>query len=67
MLAGIMLSCENNQQISKEEKKMTKLHNTISINASPEAVWAIVGDMEHCDKWIPGLASVKVEGDWVCS
>lgn len=41
---------------------MTKLHNTIKINASPGEVWAVLGDLAEVNTWVPGIASAKVEG-----
>ena len=37
------------------------LHNTLETSASPEALWAIVGDLPGAAVWIPGIASVSVE------
>ena len=41
---------------------MTKLHNTLSINASPDKVWAILGDLARAPEYVPGIMTAKVEG-----
>ncbi|MBI5379013.1 MAG: SRPBCC family protein [Nitrospirae bacterium] len=41
---------------------MTTFHNTVKIHASPEKVWAVVGDLAGVTKWIPMIAHAKVEG-----
>lgn len=41
---------------------MPKLHNTIKINASPDKVWSVVGDLAAVNTWVPGITSAKVEG-----
>lgn len=36
--------------------------HTIDIDATPDQVWAMLGDIGLVDKWIPGVTSVTVEG-----
>lgn len=40
-----------------------KVIETIVIDASPEKVWAIVGDFAGLDKWLPPVAAIKMEGE----
>ncbi|CAL1238992.1 SRPBCC family protein [Candidatus Methylocalor cossyra] len=39
-----------------------KLSESIEINAPPEAVWAIVGDFAHPEKWLPMVESTTAQG-----
>ena len=39
-----------------------KTVETIEINAAPEAVWAVVGDFAHPEKWVPVVESTTSEG-----
>jgi carbon monoxide dehydrogenase subunit G len=39
-----------------------KLSESIEINAAPEAVWALVGDYAHPEKWLPAVASTTSQG-----
>lgn len=41
---------------------MAKLRNTVRIDASPETVWNVLGDLAATHQWIPGIASARVEG-----
>jgi len=41
---------------------MPKLRNVIMINASPESVWAVLGDLAAVDTWISGIGQVQVDG-----
>lgn len=34
---------------------------TLTVDAPPERVWAVVGDFAHCD-WLPGVARVEAIG-----
>jgi carbon monoxide dehydrogenase subunit G len=36
--------------------------HTIDIDATPERVWEVLGDISSVDRWIPGVTSVAVEG-----
>jgi uncharacterized protein YndB with AHSA1/START domain len=42
---------------------MPRLQNSIAIEASPEEVWAVLGDLEATPQWIPGVVSAQVDGD----
>ncbi len=41
---------------------MPKFRNAVQIDASPDKVWAVVGDLAGVTKWIPMIAHAKVEG-----
>lgn len=41
---------------------MAHLHKTISIEASPEAVWAVLGDLAATSEWLPGTVATRMEG-----
>jgi carbon monoxide dehydrogenase subunit G len=36
--------------------------HTIDIDAKPEQVWSVLGDIGSVDKWIPGVTQVTVDG-----
>lgn len=40
-----------------------KVSETIEINAAPEAVWAVVGDFAHIEKWLPVVESSTATGN----
>ena len=40
---------------------MPKIENEIVIDRRPEEVWAILGDMAAVTRWVPGVASVRME------
>lgn len=40
-----------------------KVDEKIVINATPDKVWAVVGDYAGIDKWHPAVVSTKMEGD----
>jgi mxaD protein len=42
---------------------MPHLTNTIEIKASPETVWAVLGDLAGTPAWLPGTVSANVDGD----
>ena len=42
----------------KEGKKMIKLQRQHAISASPEAVWAVLGDFMNIDRFAPEIAKV---------
>ncbi len=47
---------------------MPSFRHTIDIDATPEQVWAVLGDIGSVDRWIPGVTSVTVDGlTRVCS
>lgn len=39
-----------------------KHSDSIEINASPDAVWALVGDFAHPEKWMPMIESTTASG-----
>jgi mxaD protein len=41
---------------------MPSFLHTIDIDATPDQVWAVLGDIASVDRWIPGVASVTVDG-----
>jgi len=41
---------------------MPHLTNTIEINASPDAVWAVLGDLAATRDWLPGTVDARVDG-----
>ena len=40
---------------------MTRLIKQIEINASPEGVWAVLGDLAATPNWLPGTVSARVD------
>ena len=40
----------------------SKIQNRIKIAASPDRVWAVLGDLAAAHTWIPGITTAKVEG-----
>lgn len=59
---GSQLTNKNNSKTLKKNENMTKLRYDYKLNASPEKVWAIVGDLTGCSKWIPGITSAVMNG-----
>ena len=46
---------------------MPTLHNDVTIDASPDAVWAVLGDLASTPEWIPGVVEASVDdGQRVC-
>lgn len=41
---------------------MAHLRKTITIDASPEAVWAVLGDLAGTSEWNPGTLAARMEG-----
>lgn len=41
---------------------MVELRNTIAIDASPEAVWDVLGDLRATSEWLPGIVAARMEG-----
>jgi hypothetical protein len=39
-----------------------KTTESIEINTSPDAVWAVVGDFAHPEKWLPMVESTTAQG-----
>jgi carbon monoxide dehydrogenase subunit G len=47
---------------------MPKMVNEITVAASPEEAWRVVGDLAGVDSWIPGVVKAKVaDGKRVCT
>jgi hypothetical protein len=44
------------------EKKMTTLHHEIHAACPPEAVWALLGDLEAVQHYNPGISAARIEG-----
>ena len=43
--------------------RIARISEDITIRASPDEIWAVVGDPERQWEWFPGMASSTVEGD----
>lgn len=41
---------------------MPKIDEEIVINRRPEEVWAILGDLDAVIRWVPGVASARMDG-----
>lgn len=41
---------------------MVQLRNTIVIDASPEQVWEVLGDLASTNEWLPGVVKAEVDG-----
>lgn len=41
---------------------MVQLRNTVSIDASPEAVWEVLGDLAATTEWLPGTVAARMDG-----
>lgn len=41
---------------------MVQLRNTVGIDASPEAVWAVLGDLAATTEWLPGTVAARMDG-----
>lgn len=47
---------------------MPHLTDTIEINASPEAVWSVLGNLSATPDWLPGTVSAQVDnGTRICT
>jgi carbon monoxide dehydrogenase subunit G len=42
---------------------MPTLRNEQQIDATPDEVWRVLGDLESTPRWIPGVVEVSVSGD----
>ena len=42
---------------------MVQLRNTIAIDATPEAVWEVLGDLEATTEWLPGTVAARMDDD----
>jgi len=38
------------------------LRNEIRVDATPDDVWAVVGDLAGADRWVPGVISARIDG-----
>jgi carbon monoxide dehydrogenase subunit G len=41
---------------------MPTFSESIEINATPDEVWAVLGDLASVEQWIPGVTAVAVDG-----
>ncbi len=41
---------------------MVKLRNTVAIDATPEAVWKLLGDLGATTEWLPGTVAARFDG-----
>jgi uncharacterized protein YndB with AHSA1/START domain len=41
---------------------MSYLRKTVSIEASPETVWTVLGDLAATSDWLPGTVAARMEG-----
>ena len=41
----------------------SELHNEIRVGVTPEAAWAVVGDLAAAARWVPGVVHARVDGD----
>jgi mxaD protein len=41
---------------------MPKIDNEIVIDRRPEEVWAMLGDLAAVTRWVPGVATARMEG-----
>jgi uncharacterized protein YndB with AHSA1/START domain len=42
---------------------MPTIRNTVTINATPDEVWAVLSDMPATRMWLPGVVAARMEGD----
>ncbi len=41
---------------------MVQLRKTVTIDATPEAVWEVLGDLSGTTEWLPGTVAARMEG-----
>jgi carbon monoxide dehydrogenase subunit G len=41
---------------------MPQFRHSIDIDATPDQVWSVLGDLAGVDRWIPGITAVSVDG-----
>jgi protein-tyrosine phosphatase len=46
----------------QKEATMPTFSQSIEINATPDKVWAVLGDLASVHQWIPGISAVTVDG-----
>jgi uncharacterized protein YndB with AHSA1/START domain len=42
---------------------MPTIRNTVTINATPDQVWAVLSDMPATRQWLPGVVAARMDGD----
>jgi polyketide cyclase/dehydrase/lipid transport protein len=50
-------------ELSPKEAAMPRLRNSIAIDAAPDEVWSVLGNLTATPEWIPGVVSAQVDGD----
>jgi uncharacterized protein YndB with AHSA1/START domain len=41
---------------------MVRVRKSVAIDAPPEAVWAVLGDLAATSEWLPGTVAARMEG-----
>ena len=41
---------------------MVQLRKSVAIDASPDDVWAVLGDLAATTEWLPGMVAARMEG-----
>lgn len=42
---------------------MPTIRNTVTVNAAPDEVWAVLSDLPATRQWLPGVVATRMEGD----
>jgi uncharacterized protein YndB with AHSA1/START domain len=42
---------------------MAELRKTVEINATPDAVWSVLGDLAATTEWLPGTVAARMDGE----
>src|SRR5258708_3575898 len=42
---------------------MPTIRNTVTINATPDEVWAVLADLPATRMWLPGVVAARMDGD----
>jgi uncharacterized protein YndB with AHSA1/START domain len=42
---------------------MARLRNTVLIDAAPDAVWDVLGNLAATPEWLPGTRAARMDGD----
>lgn len=42
---------------------MARLRNTVGIDATPDAVWEVLGDLAATTEWLPGTIAARMDDD----
>lgn len=45
-----------------EEELMVQLRKSVAIDASPDDVWVVLGDLAATTEWLPGTVAARMEG-----